>query len=194
MQPADFGDDELAAECLRRSGADRSPYLEELFRRHYAQVARWCYRFTNDRDAAADLAQDVFLKAHRSFDAFRGQAKFSTWLYTIARHEGINRTQRKGPAMEDEELLADVAAADERPDDAAHRGQRGRWLREMLFTTLDRTERMVFTLHYGNDMPLDTITRMLALENASGAKAYIVSAKRKLARASGRMRARGELL
>jgi len=194
MQPADLADDELAAECLKRSGADRAPYLEELFRRHYAQVARWCYRFTNDRDAAADLAQDVFLKAHRSFDSFRGQAKFSTWLYSIARHEGINRTQRKGPAMADEELLADVAASDEGPDEAAQSGQRGRRLRELLFATLDRTERTVFTLHYGKELPLETITRMLALDNASGAKAYIVSARRKLARASGRIKARGELL
>lgn len=193
MQPADLSDDELAAECLRRTAADRSAFVEELFRRHYTQVARWCYRFTNDRDAAADLAQEVFLKAHRSFDAFRGQARFSTWLYTIARHEGINRTQRKGPPMEDAELLAEVAAADESPDAAAQRGQTGRRLRELLFTTLDRTERMVFTLHYGKEMPLDTITRMLALDNASGAKAYIVSARRKLARASGRIKARGEL-
>lgn len=194
MQPVDLPDDELGAECLRRSGADRGPYLEELFRRHYAQVARWCFRFTNDRDAAADLAQDVFLKAHRSFDAYRGQAKFSTWLYSIARHEAINRTQRKGPAMEDEVLLSDIAAADEAPDDAAERGQRGRWLRQLLFTTLDPTERTIFTLHYGNDIPLDSITRLLGLDNASGAKAYIVSARRKLARASGRLKARGEYL
>jgi RNA polymerase sigma-70 factor, ECF subfamily len=61
-----------------------------------------------------------------------------------------------------------------------------------MFTTLDRTERIVFTLHYGNEMPLDTISRMLGLQNPSGAKAYIVSARRKLARASERARARGE--
>jgi len=155
-------------------------------------VARWCYRFTNDREAAADLAQEVFLKAHRSLDAFRGQAKFSTWLYSIARHEGINRFRRKGPPMEDDDLLAELAGTEEGPEEAAQRGQRGRWLRWFLFTTLDRTERIVFTLHYGKEMPLDTITRMLGLQNPSGAKAYIVSARRKLARASERARARGE--
>ena len=163
-----------------------------MFRRHYTQVARWCYRFTNDRDAAADLAQEVFLKAHRSLEAFRGQAKFSTWLYSIARNEGISRIRRKGPPMDDEELLAELAGPDEGPEAAAQRGERGRWLRRFLFTTLDRTERIVFTLHYGKEMPLDTITRMLGLENSSGAKAYIVSARRKLARASERARARGE--
>jgi hypothetical protein len=49
-------------------------------------------------------------------------------------------------------------------------------------------------LHYGEDVPLDALTRMLRLENASGAKAYIVSAKRKLGRAVERMLARGEKL
>jgi hypothetical protein len=43
-------------------------------------------------------------------------------------------------------------------------------------------------------MPLDAITRLLRLENQSGAKAYIVSAKRKLARATARLRTRGEAL
>jgi hypothetical protein len=43
-------------------------------------------------------------------------------------------------------------------------------------------------------MPLETITRLLRLENASGAKAFIVSARRKLARASNRLRVKGDEL
>ena len=42
------------------------------------------------------------------------------------------------------------------------------------------------TLHYAEEFPLDAVTRLLKLDNASGAKAYIVSAKRKLARAVAR--------
>jgi len=45
---------------------------------------------------------------------------------------------------------------------------------------LDETEKQVTTLHYGHDVRLDAITVALGLTNASGAKAYIVSAKRKL--------------
>jgi len=193
MEPA-LTDDELASECVRQTGTGRSALLEELFKRHYVRVARWCLRYTNDRESAADLAQDVFLKAHRNFDSYRGQARFSTWLYSIARNEAINRSVRRGPLMEDAELLADVATLDEGPDEAAVRGQRDQRLRDFLFKTLDRTERTVFTLHYGNDMPLETITRLLHLENASGAKAFIVSARRKLARASNRLRVKGDEL
>ena len=61
----------------------------------------------------------------------------------------------------------------------------------MLLDTLDATERAVFVLHYGDELPLDAVTRTLGLDNASGAKAYVVSAKRKLARAVKRIAARG---
>ena len=60
-----------------------------------------------------------------------------------------------------------------------------------MLDTLDPTERAVFVLHYGDDLSLDTVTRTLGLDNASGAKAYVVSAKRKLARAVKRIAARG---
>ena len=49
-------------------------------------------------------------------------------------------------------------------------------------------------LHYGDGMPLEAISRLLRLDNASGAKAYIVSARRKVARATGRLKARGQEL
>ena len=64
-------------------------------------------------------------------------------------------------------------------------------MRQLLAESLDETERTVMTLHYGEEMPLDAITRTLKLANASGAKAYIVSARRKLNRAIERLKARG---
>ena len=187
--------DEAVVEQYRAApAAGRERLAEELFQRHYLRVARWCYRFTGDRESAADLAQDVFLKAHKHLETFRGSSRFTTWLYTIARHESLNRLQqrRAAPVLPDgEDVLADVPALDPGPEDLAVRSSRARRLHAFLAETLDETERKVFTLHYGNDMPLDAITRLLRLENTSGAKAYIVSAKRKLARAVQRQRARG---
>ena len=46
----------------------------------------WYYRLTGDRTQAVDLAQDVFVKAYASLDTFRADAKFTTWLYIIARN------------------------------------------------------------------------------------------------------------
>jgi RNA polymerase sigma factor (sigma-70 family) len=173
----------------------RQSLADELFDRYYDRVAKWCYRFTGERESAADLAQEVFLKAHRHLDSFQGASRFGTWLYSITRNEWINRMKSSPPwPTDDEAVLADLPDLAPGPEDIAAYKSRSRRLHEFLTTTLDETERTVFTLHYGDEMPLDAITRLLHFDNASGAKAYIVSAKRKIARAVQRLTARGERL
>jgi Sigma-70 region 2 len=75
MSPEQLQDEELVAKC--RAAADipeRDLYVNELFRRNYAKVARWCLRFTDDRETAADLAQEIFTKAYRNIHRnHRGQ-------------------------------------------------------------------------------------------------------------------------
>lgn len=168
--------------------------IDRLFASYYERVGRWCLRFTGDRESAADLAQEVFLKAHRNLDSFRGDSEFGTWLYSIVRNEAFNRMKRTPPPADSEEALLQVPALEPDPEEQATQQSRSRRLHRFLRDTLDETERTVFTLHYGDEMPLDAITRMLRLENASGAKAYIVSAKRKLARAAEKLFVRGEKL
>ena len=191
-----LSDEELVARYRAASADARRALADELFARHYQRVARWCYRFTGDREAAADLAQDVFVKAHRYLHTFEGASRFTTWLYTIARHESLNRLKQRAPVggENEEETLAEVPSLEPGPEDLAVQNSRGRRLHAFLAETLEGTERKVFTLHYGNELPLDAITRLLRLDNASGAKAYIVSARRKIARAIQRQRARGEQL
>jgi len=193
MGPEAISDEELVQGFREGDPGSRKRLADELFGRYYQQVGRWCLRFTGEREAAADLAQDVFVKAYRHLESFQGKSKFSTWLYVIARNECFNRSSSAaGKAVHSgEEMLATL------PDETAGnaydtlaRESSNRQLRSLLQETLDDTERQVFTLHFGDDMPLDAITRLLRLSNASGAKAYIVSARRKLARAVDRLKAR----
>jgi RNA polymerase sigma-70 factor, ECF subfamily len=178
-----LSDEELIAQSLLAPTSDRSrQLLDELFRRHSARVVAWCYRLTGDRDRAPDLAQDVFVKAYSSLHMFRRDSKFTTWLYSIARNrchdEARARATRRREAPEDavtevpSELNDALAALDAR--DARNAVQR------LMNDVLDETEKRVMTLHYGHDMRLDAITTALGLTNTSGAKAYIVSARRKL--------------
>jgi RNA polymerase sigma-70 factor (ECF subfamily) len=194
MSPEARTDAELLAALAHASPEERRRLADELFAGHYERVARWAFRITGDRERAADVAQNVFIKAYRHLDDFRGTSRFSTWLYTIVRHECFAELRRQPRGREEtgDDVLVDVPTADDDPERLAARKSDGALAHQLLAETLDETERAVFVLHYGDDLPLDAITRTLGLANASGAKAYIVSAKRKLAKAVRRFAARGE--
>lgn len=193
-------DDEVLERYFAAAEAkDRAACVQELFRRHYPKVVAWCLRFAGNRDEAYDLAQGIFAKAHRHLDAFRRDSKFTTWLYAIARSECLNHARAQKARRADVEDGLDDAAeiADEAgpgPHEALEKAATAREVRALLDRVLDETERRVFTLHFGEDVPLDAITRLLGLSNASGAKAYIVRARRKLERALRSTEGRGEAL
>ena len=192
-----FSDEELVAQYRVDDASTRDQYINELFRRNYSKVGRWCLRFTDNRESAADLAQEVFVKVYQNLNSFQGQSKFSTWLFSIARNHSLNMVRAN--ARNAAELKAEVEEGffDAVPDlgISAHAAMEqqasAEMVRDLLNDALDETEKTVFTLHYAKSSSLATITTMLGLENQSGAKAYIVSAKRKLARLAQQWKARG---
>jgi len=88
-------DQSLVARALL--GNDRRAF-EQLMRRHQGMVRAQLRRLLHGDEAAADdLAQEAFLLAWRKLDQFRGEAKFSTWLYRIA-YSCFLQAYRKRPA------------------------------------------------------------------------------------------------
>ncbi len=187
----DCSDEDLVAKYCDESRPRefRDQAVDELFDRYRGRVAAWCLRCVGDRDWAADLAQEVFLRTLRGLHTFRGGSKFSTWLYSIARNHCFNA--RESRAFRGEQPLADIDVADQSilptPDNLVAKEDLRR-MRDLVNKTLDETELRVMTLHYGEELSIDSVTRLLGLRNASGAKAYIVSAKRKLQTAVRRFR------
>ena|SRR5437660_8271305 len=180
-------DEELIA-VLRESPVSplASELYSELFQRHHQRVAAWCFRFTGNKEAALDLAQEVFIKAYRRLDAFRGDSRFSTWLYTIARNHCLTSAKRWStePAQAGKSISPHLADTNSTSvDETIEREQLLRLLRQLVSDSLDEIEAQVMTLHYYQEVPLDAITRLLDLRNPSGAKAFVVSARRKLAAA-----------
>jgi RNA polymerase sigma-70 factor (ECF subfamily) len=179
--------DEELVEKYRRAAtsAEGELFLNQLFERHHARVATWCYRMTGDIDSAADMAQEVFLRAFQSMDSFRSNCKFSTWLYSIARNRCVDEIRGRAARPSEATSIVLEEVADFRSEQALQalvRRESTRALRRLIQEALDETEAKVMTLHYVDELPLDSITRLLGLENPSGAKAYVVSARRKLQR------------
>ncbi len=74
-------------ELYRKGSRDA---FEELFARHHRRVIHFCYRMTGDQARAEEAAQEVFLRIARAASTYRPTAKFTTWLYTIARRTTLN--------------------------------------------------------------------------------------------------------
>ena len=75
-----------------RAGDARA--FERLVARHEKRVWNFLRRFVRDATTAEDLLQEVFLRVIKSADEWRGAAKFSTWLYTIARNLCVDHARR----------------------------------------------------------------------------------------------------
>lgn len=68
--------------------------FEELLRRHERPVYNFIYRHVRDPEKASDLLQETFLRVVKNVDRYRRKAKFTTWLYTIARNQCIDALRR----------------------------------------------------------------------------------------------------
>jgi RNA polymerase sigma-70 factor, ECF subfamily len=102
-----------AALMLRVKQGDAAAF-EDLVEKYKQPVLNLLYRTVRDLTEAEDLAQNVFVQVFKSADRYRVEAKFSTWLFTIARNLALNEIRRRSrhPA---ESLEASLETQDELP-------------------------------------------------------------------------------
>jgi RNA polymerase sigma-70 factor (ECF subfamily) len=80
---------------LRVKGGDVGAF-EELVGKYKQPIVNLMYRMIRDLDEAEDLAQNVFIRVFQSAPRYEVSAKFSTWIFTIARHLCLNEIRRRG--------------------------------------------------------------------------------------------------
>jgi RNA polymerase sigma-70 factor (ECF subfamily) len=81
--------------------------FEELVRLTHRDVYSLALRLTGNAEDAADVAQETYMKMVRSIGSFRGEAKFSTWLYRVTANAAITSLRRGAPHRFDEPLEAE---------------------------------------------------------------------------------------
>jgi RNA polymerase sigma-70 factor (ECF subfamily) len=110
----DTGTTDASDEALMLAYArgDASAF-ERLYTRHKGPTYRYFLRHTSDRAAADELHQDVWLRVVRARESYAPEARFTTWLYTLARHRLVDHWRARGGAsfvpLDDD---ADEAAAE----------------------------------------------------------------------------------
>jgi len=117
-------------ELVARARAGDQDAFEALVRQHAPQLYRLLVRMLGNATSAEDVAQECFVRAWRALPSFRGEARFSTWLYRIAVNEAnrfLARESRRATLPFDD-VMRDVPDLGARTPELAEAGQ----LREQL--------------------------------------------------------------
>ncbi len=159
-------DQTLVADC--RAG-DKGAF-EQLVKRHSPRVLRIIYRFFREPATAEDLAQDVFLKAYRSLNTYRGESPFENWLAAITlntcyrqlaeqRRTGKNLLAELGP---EERQAFDSFCLTADHGDTGDPGKKAvlRDLVEKILQQLSPKERMILTLMEVEGMTIEEIAHL----------------------------------
>jgi RNA polymerase sigma-70 factor (ECF subfamily) len=116
-------------ELVRAAASGDTEAFEVLVRRHSGPVYGHALRFFGDPATAEDVVQEVFVKVYRSLDSFKGDSKFTTWLFRVTRNQCVDtlRRTRRVPAPVDP---VDVDPGDS--EDVAGGAVTTTWLREAM--------------------------------------------------------------
>ncbi len=95
---------------MQRYLAGDASAFQTILERHGQRIYNFIVRQTGDRQGAQDLVQEVFLRVVRRAHTFRGQSKFTTWLFTIARNLCVDQARKavhRRVVLNDEPLRRD---------------------------------------------------------------------------------------
>jgi RNA polymerase sigma-70 factor (ECF subfamily) len=180
-EPVERSDDDLVRLVTRDSQSREGQIAaSELLGRYQRRVYLWCHRIVRDPERARDLTQDVLVNAWRAMPSFEGRSKFSSWLFVIARNRCFNALASPSLLRDDETDPDQVAIS--RPDPARQ------WEEQvaedevlaLLNEHLDPDERTALWMRCYERFAVEDITETLRLEGATGARALLQRARRKL--------------
>jgi len=139
-------------------------------------------RFTENREDAEEIAQDVFVKAYRSLADFRGDSKFSTWLFTITRTTCLSFLRKKNldTFSLDNERMGLQVENKESGFNANLVEQKSRHaMLNRAITMLSPDDSQVLNLFYKGEQTLDEIGKIMRLD-ANTVKVKLHRARQRL--------------
>ena len=174
-------DDEAVVAAYVRT---RDPDLFRLLvERHQERVFRLVASILGpfaDLDAE-EVTQEVFVRVHERLDSFRGEARFSTWLYRLAYNRTIERRRRarlRAPHLPCEDMAPSEAGPAASPLEAVLERERERAV-AALVEGLPDVHRSVVHMYYWMDQSIDEIGEALGIP-AGTVKSYLARARQRL--------------
>jgi RNA polymerase sigma factor (sigma-70 family) len=156
-------DKELITRILRGEQA----LYAQIVERYQNYVFTLVLRFTDNREDAEEISQDIFVKAYRSLADFRGEAKFSTWLYTVVRTSCITFLRKKRletTSIDNERVFLQLENQEsDFTANTVEQKSRHAMVNEAI-RMLSPDDTQIITLFYKGEQSLEEIGKIMGLE------------------------------
>lgn len=152
-----------------------------LIEKYKDMVFTLAIRVTKSREEAEEVSQDSFIKAFKSLDRFKGDAKFSTWLYKIAYNNCMDRVKknaRKYNTGTIDEVVENRIKATDDTMQTIERKERAE-LMQLCLQELPEDERSILWMFYYEELSLKEIIEVTSLSQAN-LKVKLHRARKKL--------------
>jgi len=163
--------------------------FEALVIENQKNVYNLALRMTGNEDDALDISQDVFFKAYQSLESFRGESRFSVWLYRMTYNMclDLSRKKKRKPVspltiMDNDGEFMDIEVADLRfsPESASEKRELYLSIRRAI-DSLTPEHRQVFLMREDSDMSYERIAEVLQISEGT-VKSRLSRARRQVAK------------
>ncbi len=172
--------EELAGLVTAAKAGDQAAF-EELVKATYADAYTLAFRLTGNEEDARDVVQEAYLRAFRGLKRFRGEARFTTWLYRITANCATTHLKKRQRDRHDV-LDSDAGLFDFRPESDPEERLGGADDRRVLHAALQSLSpemRAVVVLRDVYDLPHEAIAAELGISEGA-AKVRLHRARKKL--------------
>lgn len=153
-----------------------------LVNRYKDLVFTLAIRMLKNREEAEEVSQDTFIKVYKSLEKFKGDSKFSTWIYKVAYNTSLDRIKKNKRQMNevpiDEFTEHELQSIDDALVQLEKRDQR-KTIQDCL-QLLPSQDSFLLTLYYFEDLSLDEISKVVEIE-ANTIKVKLFRSRKKLA-------------
>ena len=172
-----ISDEELIKAIVK---SNNTLLFETLYDRYVKIVYNKCLGFAKNKDEAQDLTQDVFLKLFVKLASFRGQSKFSTWLYAFTYNHCVNYvTRNTGKKIESKSVeIANIEDVSFEENEYSFHQMKVDKLKIAL-TKIDPNDKMILLLKYQDYLTIKEIKEVLDI-GESAVKMRLKRAKDRL--------------
>jgi RNA polymerase sigma factor (sigma-70 family) len=154
-------------ELIEQTLAGNQSAYADLVKRHQRFVFTLAMRFTKTREDAEEVAQDSFIKAYRNLQAFQGQSKFTTWLYSIVYTTAMTFLRKRRldtSSIDDENNFIHVENQNAGfENNMAENKSRSFYLNQAI-EQLSADDATIITLFYKGEQSLEEIAVTLGIE------------------------------